>query len=76
MMHVDLEIISAAAHLIAVDIESLPCEEDAEWRGFDEEDAKTYQALLSEITWADLIPAVRSAADRLPEPTDDEDEDA
>jgi hypothetical protein len=75
-MYVDTEIIHAAAELISADIESLPSEDHAEWRGFDEADTKTFLDLLGEITWADLIAAVQSAADRLPEPADDDEEDA
>jgi hypothetical protein len=73
-MHVDAEIISAAAELMTADIGSLPWEDHAEWRGFDEADTGTFQALLDEITWADLIPALRTAAERLPEPSDEEEE--
>lgn len=74
-MHVEPEIVSAAAELITADIESLPFEDHAEWRGFDEADTKTFEALLSELTWADLVPALRAAADRMPEPADDDEDD-
>jgi hypothetical protein len=74
-MHVETDIISAVAELITADLSALPIEDHAEWRGFTGRDAQTFQDLFDELNWADLMPAVRAAADRLPEPADDEDED-
>ena len=75
-MHVETEIISAVAELITADLSALPIEDHAEWRGFTDQDAQTFQGLFDELTWADLIPAIRAAAERLPERGNDEDEDA
>lgn len=36
--------------------------------GWPDEDRRTLRALLEEVCWGDLIAAVRSAADRMPEP--------
>jgi hypothetical protein len=71
-MHVEPEIIHAVAELITADLTSLPIEDHAEWRGLTGRDAQTFQDLFDELNWADLMPAVRAAAERLPEPADDE----
>lgn len=72
MTWVDDSIIQSAAQLIVAGLDELPVEDTAEWRGYNNEDAKAFKALIEELNWPDLCVALRLAAERLPEPTYDD----
>lgn len=75
-MYVDYEVINAAARLIQGTLDDgLPVEDEVEHAGLDKSDAQALQDILDELNWADLVTALRAAADRLPEPAPDDDED-
>lgn len=61
-MLVEAEILEATAQLILAGIDSLPVEDDAEWRGWDSSTSEVMQALIDELTTHDLFVALRSAA--------------
>jgi hypothetical protein len=72
-MYVDPEVISSAATLIQVAIDDgLPWKDEAEWKGFDEEQTAALKAVLEEVNHGDISVALRHAAARLPEPEHDE----
>jgi hypothetical protein len=58
-------LIEAAAQLIVASLETLPVSEEAKWRGYDATDTELLHDLIDQVTWSDLLLAVRSAADRL-----------
>lgn len=75
-MVTDSHIIEAAAELISASLGDLPVREEAQWRNLGEEDAKVLEDLIDELSWADLMVALRQAAARMPEPTVEDDVDA
>jgi hypothetical protein len=68
MTFVDHNIISSAAQLIMDGIEQTAqpfADDQSEWQGFDEDEAKALKAVLDEVNWSDLCEAVRLAAQRV-----------
>lgn len=71
-MYPDEQLIQTIADLIVTALDDVTDEVDD--TGCTEEDAELMKAVLGEMNRTDLALAVRAAADRLPEPTDvDED---
>lgn len=74
-MFMDETTIAGAAQLIESGLETLPIEDHAEFLGLDEAEARAFIDLFDELTWSDLVDAVRAAANRLPEPRDEDVDD-
>jgi hypothetical protein len=75
-MYVDPQVINAAAQLVNDMLGDTPVDDETEHRGFEEDDAQALQDILDEVTIADLYQAMKAAADRLPEPTDEQAEES
>lgn len=63
--------IQIAARLIVAGLDDLPIEETGESHGLHERGIATLRALIGEMEWPDVCLALRSAAERLPEPSDE-----
>lgn len=75
-MYVDQNVISSAAQLIYDGISEIAepfADDEADHRGFDEDEASALKAVLDEVTWADLCEAVRLAARRVNARPDEDD---
>jgi hypothetical protein len=69
-VYVNHGVLESVANLIDGALSNgLPSDDEAEWKGFDEEDAAALDAVLDEITWNDLLEMARGVAARMPEPT-------
>lgn len=64
-MEIHEYLIDAAAQLILSGLGDLPVDDRAEWHGYNAEDTELLRDLIEELTWGDLLLAVRPAAKRL-----------
>jgi hypothetical protein len=73
-MYADPTLIRAVAQFIVSGLDSLPKDDAIEWNNLDDFDAQIFRDLLDELAVSDLCRALELAAERLPEPSDEDDE--
>lgn len=72
VMHVDFHILNEAAKQLRETVgNSIPLEP----RGWPAEDLQLLREVLYELNWGDLMDALRAAAERLPDPVLEEDDE-
>jgi hypothetical protein len=64
-MNITGAVLDSAANLLQGGMDSMPVEDEIEWKGLDEEEAAALEAILDEVSWADLYAAAEAAARRL-----------
>lgn len=64
-MNITAAVLDSAANLLQGAMDGMPVEDEAEWKGLDDDEAKALEAVLDEVSWADLYYAAECAARRL-----------
>jgi hypothetical protein len=64
-MNISAAVLDSAANLLQGAMDSMPVKEETEWKGLDEDETEALEAVLDEVSWADLYYAAECAARRL-----------
>lgn len=64
-MNISYAVLESVANLLMDGIDSAPFAEEVKWKGLDKDETDALEAILDEITHADMFAAAENAARRL-----------